>query len=364
MYIARLLVCTLMAPLVWAQYDSSSELDPDAESAPEVQPQKERQPSERDTAVTGRVVMWDGGTPPNLVKIEDVCTNGSVRAGGYTDPQGRFRYESGTRRAAASDASLGWSIPADWNRTTESSECSPQPALTGYRSFTYWNGSEASQPIATIVLYPLEDIKGSTESATGLLAPKAAQTAFNKGKEAARKNKLDEAEKQLRKAVELHPKYAAAWYELGRVAERRQQWEEARVAHRAAVAADPKYVTPRVNLYLIAHRLEDWAALERQTSELLKLNPFEYPDAYYYNAVALLRLRRFEEAEDSAREAIHADHRKLNPKTHYVLGAVLASRKQYRASAVSLREFLAIAPKNDPSIGKVRELLALVDAAQ
>ena len=115
--------------------------------------------------------------------------------------------------------------------------------------------------IGTIVLRRNGKVEGTTVSITSLLAPKDAQKAYQKGRDAARKSKWEEARKQLEIAVGLYPKYAVAWSELGATLEQLKDVDGARKAYQQALAADPKFVNPYLQLARID--LDQQAVAER-----------------------------------------------------------------------------------------------------
>ena len=55
--------------------------------------------------ITGRVLMYDGGPPPESVTIERLCSTNSVRAEGYTDSKGAFSFNLGQNNGVFADAS-------------------------------------------------------------------------------------------------------------------------------------------------------------------------------------------------------------------------------------------------------------------
>ena len=161
--------------------------------------------------------------------------------------------------------------------------------------------------VGVIVLYPIAKIQGLTASATSGQAPKDARKAYEKGLKAVKKDKPDQAEQEFRKAVQVYPRYAEAWYELGKALERREHYPEAREAYASALAADSKYVYPYQQLYQMALREQNWKDLADKTDQLLHLDPYEFPAAYYFNALAHLELKEYDAAEKSAQQAVEAD---------------------------------------------------------
>jgi tetratricopeptide (TPR) repeat protein len=318
--------------------------------------------------ISGRVTLPDGSEPPEHVLIERVCGANQVRSEGYTDSHGRFSIQLGqslqvipdAAQSMLTDGTQGFARnTAPGAATDPYVACELRARLAGYRSSTLLLAGRRpmdNPDIGTLILFPMSSIEGSAVSATAASASKEARKAFEKGLSEARKRKFDAAERELRRAVELHPKYADAWLELGKTLFARKRLPEARQALEQAIAADARYVYPYDVLYQVVFEQSDWQALADTTERLLRLNPYEFPAAYYYNGVANLQLRNLDAAEKSLRKALETDRRHSNPKTYYVMGLVLAQKRDYAGAADSLMAFAELAP-NDPQIPKVRQLL-------
>jgi tetratricopeptide (TPR) repeat protein len=99
-----------------------------------------------------------------------------------------------------------------------------------------------------------------------------------------------------------------------------------------------------------------WEQLADTTDRLLRLNPYDFIGAFYYNGVAQYQLRHFDEAEKTLRETMGMDFRNQIPKAHYVLGLILIAKRNYAEAKESFQEFAKLAPK-DPIIPKVNDIL-------
>jgi tetratricopeptide (TPR) repeat protein len=332
--------------------------------------------------VSGRVMLYDGGAPPESVTIERICSSNSVHAEAYTDSKGTFSFNLGqTNNGVFADAStsifdqpgqqgglnsMSSNSGTSGNRANSDSaywDCDLRARLPGYRSDTVSLAGRRmldSPDVGVILLYPIAGIQGLTASATSSQAPKDARKAYEKGLDAVKKNKPDQAEQEFRKAAQLYPRYAAAWYELGKTLEQREHYPEAREAYASALAADSKYVYPYQQLYQLALREQNWKDLEDKTDQLLRLDPFEFPAAYYFNALAHLQLKEYDAAEKSAQQAVEADRKLANPKTHYLLGAILIQKQKWTEAALSFRAYLKAAP-NAPDKTQVEKTLVQLD---
>jgi tetratricopeptide (TPR) repeat protein len=248
--------------------------------------------------------------------------------------------------------------------------CELRAVLPGFRSDSISLSTQHymdNPDIGTIVLHRLANVEGLTTSATSALAPKESRKAYEKGLEAEKKSKPDEAQKEFEKAVETYPKYASAWFELGKIYEQRDHIDEARKAYSQALAADSKFINPYERLYMIAVKEAKWQEVADTTDHIMRLNPYDFPNAYYFNAAANLQLHKLDVAEKSARQAVELDTAHRNPKADYILGIILADQGKFSESTEHLRAYLRAVP-NAPDAELVKKQLAqaekLAEAAQ
>ncbi len=349
--------------------------------------------------VSGRVMMEDGAAPPQSVTVENVC-NGVTYLTAFTDSRGQFsfrigasggrlaqdasaRSESGiemptpTVGASGSANSAGVQDPSQQSGTAE-------PQRTGSVSYVsraanehaidacelharlggYWTEAISlrnrrpldAAPLGTIVLHRLGKVDGRTVSVAALAAPKSARSAYEKGRKALTRNKLDEAQGQLEKAVRLYTEYAPAWALLGQVQMKQSRLDDAARSFEHAIQADPRSVPPYLGLAIVQLSRKQWENLIATTSQALKLNPFDFPQAYYLNAVGNYYARRMDAAETSVREAQRLDTSYRWPQSWHVLGLILASRGQYADAAVQFREYLRISPQASDAVEARRSL--------
>jgi tetratricopeptide (TPR) repeat protein len=299
----------------------------------------------------GKVVMPDGTVPPSGVVIERVC-NGAARPQAYVDSSGNFSFQIGQTQDMLPDASVdtyshpgGMSGPQNSQQSTPKEttpyNCDLRANLAGYRSdLISLAGRHVDEPnVGTIMLHSLAHFEGLTTSATSALAPREARKAFEKGLEAKKKSKIDEAQDDFSKAAELYPRYASAWYELGGVYEKRERIPDARAAYAKSIAADSRFVPPYERLYLISLSETKWEEVAQITNQVMHLNPYDFPESLYYNAVANSQLMRLDIAEKSAREAVKFCATE-NPKVYYILGVILAKKHDFKGAAENLRIYL------------------------
>jgi hypothetical protein len=305
----------------------------------------------RPVFLSGKVIMEDGTPPPDSVRIEKICS-GNPRPQGYTDSKGRFSFQLDGGMdvmADASDASFArpGSNPAmggmdasgrtgNSTRRTSLNGCDLRASLAGFRSDSVnlsFHDSLDNPNVGTIVLHRIGNVEGTTISMTSLNAPKDAQKAFQKGRDALKKQKTAEAEKEFQKAVGEYPKYAAAWYELGRVQVAMNQPAEAEKSFQNSIAADSKMVTPYLELTLLFAKAKDWDKMLETSNRAIKLNPMDFPVAYFYNSVANLNLQNIDAAEKSALEAQKLDSRHQIVQIGKLLDTITAAKKPTAAAA-------------------------------
>jgi len=341
---------------------------------------------QRSIYISGKVLMDDGTPPPEQVVVERVC-NGNPRPEGYTDSKGRFSFALGQNSAMMADASVGSMGGSDLGmgdgiRTNNRgggnmggmgnqrgiSErdlmgCEVRANLPGFRSDVVSLSGRRSMDnpdVGVLVLHRMAKVEGYTFSGTSAYAPKDAKKAYDKGRDAVKKNKLPDAEKEFQKAVDAYPKYAVAWYELGMVHQQQKQLDEAKKCYLESLKADSKFVSPYAQLARLSVANQNWEETAEYSGKLLKLNPYFSPEVYFYGAVANLNLKNLDAAEEQAREGLKMDPKNRNPRMNQVLGVVLAQKQDFKGAAESMRSYLKLAP-NATDVDHVKRQLEEIE---
>jgi tetratricopeptide (TPR) repeat protein len=321
--------------------------------------------------VSGRVMTEDGTTPPSSVTIVRIC-NGVTRAMGYTDSKGNFSFDLNHADNAFQDASTPGLMgngsdptntraslddPLSSMRGNNSSMgpgsnsnalmgCELRAQLAGYRSTAVQLAQRRSMDdpdVGTIFLHRMGQDEGSMVSMTSMLAPKDAKKAYEKGLDALKKKKTEDAKKEFEKAVTVYPKYAEAWYRLGALQLSEKNIEAARTSFGQAITADPKLVTPYVELAMLDARDGKWKETAESASKAIRLDPVDFPVAFYFDAVANYNLQNFEAAEKSARQLQKLDTQHRYPMADRILASLLAEKKDYPGAAQQMRNYLKFA---------------------
>lgn len=337
--------------------------------------------------VSGRI-MVDDGTPPSFpATIQRVC-NGNPHAEGYTDSQGYFSVLLGQNQDVIADASEtqttsnrnsppfpGIAIPSSASGTTAGTgrslgidnrlaNCELRAQLAGYssQSINLTSRTALDNPdLGTILIHKMGASEtATTVTATTLKASKEARKALQKGLDLAKKNKPEEAIASLQEAVKVDPDFAFAWCELGKLQLENDHIPDAHESFEAAVKAEPRWPEPLLHLALMGVKAHDWREVVATTDHVLRLNSYEYPGAYFFNAVANYNLRHVDVAEKSALAAERVDVQHEFPQVEQLLGTIYAERHRYAESAEKFRTYLMMAP-NAKDAAATRVDLAAVE---
>ncbi|HTU45498.1 MAG TPA: tetratricopeptide repeat protein [Bryobacteraceae bacterium] len=332
----------------------------------------------RSIFLSGKVIMDDGTQPNSDIRIERVC-GGIPRLEAHTDSKGRFSFQVGQSLSVdtdASDPSAGVQPNRQWssspangvnsnNRLDPLWNCELRASYPGYRSDLVELSSRRSlddPDLGTIVLHRLANVQGSTISVTTALAPKHAQKDYDKGVQLAQKGDLLNAEKRLAAATVAYPKYAIAWFALGHVQQLQGKDVEAGKAFQAAIAADNRYVSPYDALAALAIKQSKWQDAADYSKQAIDLNPVEFPNAFWCNALANYRLQKPDAAEKSARSLLKLDTAHKYPEAENLLAHLLAEKGSYSEAAEHLRAYLALVP-NTKDAATLRADLAKLEQA-
>ncbi|HEV2689964.1 MAG TPA: tetratricopeptide repeat protein [Bryobacteraceae bacterium] len=287
--------------------------------------------------LTGKVTL-EGAIPSYAVEVRFVC-DGKPRLSTTTDAKGTFYV---VPKSSVSGSGKDQNVPESF------AGCTAEAILPGFRSdkITVSKRTAEDPNIGAIVLHRSAGVQGTIISITEASAPKDARKAFDKARAAIQAQKLDEADKELHKAVQLYPQYADAWYELGRMQERTAVAEVARNSYNQAIAADPQLLPPYQSLMRLAERGQNWQELLDVSERALKLAPHDFPEAWYFHSVGNYRLGKKDLAEKDARQGLAEDPAHILPGLEQLLGVMLYERQQYTEALEHLNNCLKIGGPN------------------
>ena len=325
--------------------------------------------------LSGKVVYVDG-TPADASAIVELLCDGRVLHQAHT-LHGDFSLEVSGRstRLKEIDASISAedafgpsnSYEAGFGSLSGQGQGAEAPANPSFSQVSLWGcelrasqsgfapesiplsvrGPMDNPDVGLMVLYRLGSITGTTTSVNTMSAPKKARKQYKKAlNEVKNKEKANykKAAGELEKAVKLYPEFAAAWELLGHVRLKLKDDEGARGAFESALASDPQYVRPYVAMMKLEYRQQRWDQVSHRSSQLIKLNP-HHLTVHYYQGFASIKLGRTDQAEESLTK-VRASHEADDyPYASYMLGVLLAGKKDFEGAARELRHYLKISPE-------------------
>jgi len=323
--------------------------------------------------IMGSVVREDGSPPPFGVVIERNCGDGYKKEV-ETDASGFFSFQIGRTyntslmfpddESGSSDM-LGIQSPgmitAPMPQTSaiRMAACELRAMSPGYLSGAARLTIDAATlkiDIGTIVLYPTNSIKGRIVGVTNLEVPKAARKAVDRAHKALGKKNYADAGKWLKSAVEIHPQYAEAWFWLGWLHEELGRYQESRAAFEKSIDADKNYARPLIGLAQLAGFEQKWREMADFSERAFTLEPRNFPEAYFLNALAYYRMNNLDAAERSVRKEQQVDKLDRIVKIHLLLAEILFQRNDLKGSLQEMRNYLKLAPQG-PDVEAVRTLL-------
>lgn len=319
--------------------------------------------------IAGTVMQEDGNPPPFGTIIELDCGD-TVTREATVDSTGRFGFQVGSNNRIGrvqpdpSDqigddvfdiatesrnlGSRGWSTSM---RTTPLSirllRCEVRAQYPGYRST-----SSRMKPgsifgyteVDAILLYRVEKVRGTSVSLTSMLVPKDARKSVEQAAKALKKEDYAGAEALLKSVLESYPGNAEAWYLLGETYHLQSRDSEAQDSYLESISADKIFVRPYLRIARLAMTDEDWESAVDFSSEALNLDPINFPEAYYLNALANYSLQDMEQAEKIARRGQRLDLNHQYPQLHLILANILSIRQDTAGSMEEMRKYLKVAP--------------------
>ncbi len=320
----------------------------------------------------GKVVMDTGIEPPSPVAVLRVC-NGATRRETFTSGDGSFSFIVGDRSnnllPDASEDTRPFGPSSTFSRndpfmTVQNSpgltlaDCELRADLAGYTSSSIrLDPSMNNSNVGVIVLHSRGKKAEGMVSVASLQVSGKARKEYEKGSELLEKGDLAEAEKSLRKAIDLYPKFAEAWMRLGDLEQRRKNIEGAMANYQQAIDADPDFPLPYIRMAFLSAVASNWEQTKKLTERLISLDPVNFPLAYYYNAVAEFNLHHMSQAETNALRAESLDKLHSEPRVELLLAVIYNAEGAPASAADHYRAYLKLVP-NGPLTESVKSDLA------
>lgn len=190
---------------------------------------------------------------------------------------------------------------------------------------------------------------GPDSPITTFQAPTKAQKAFVDGAAALADGNLHEAKKLLEQATKIYENYAQAWSVLGNLLVLQRDFKHARDAYERALAANNDYTPAYVHLANLDLSQHHYDEVLRTTSRALARQPIDNPLIYFFDAVANEYLKHLDAAEKGARIATELDMAHETPQAEYLLGMLLAARREVPGALQHLKTYLTLVPYSQDS---------------
>ena len=196
-------------------------------------------------------------------------------------------------------------------------------------------------------------------SAAVLNIPSKAESEFDKGVSALKKQNLAEAQVRFNRAVEFYPRYAAAINNLGVIAMQQGKLDDGQSFFEQALKADDQYAPPYVNLAKSRMGHQMYPEAQKLLTKASSLDPSNV------EALALLTVLEFESKEmpaalANARKVHNLPAHERFAFAHFVAGRILETQNLPNEALVEYRLFLKEAPES-PTSTKAR---AAIDTIQ
>ena len=166
---------------------------------------------------------------------------------------------------------------------------------------------------------------------------------------------FDEAEENLRHALELDPRHLKAHQNLAETLRKQKRYEEAIASYRAALEIDPKYALAHAGLGDALFRLKRYEEALPAMKKAVALQP-ELPMAaalHLFMGRAARELGRPEAAEELFRQAMALDPRNTEPLMD--LANLRVMQQRYEEADVYLRRARELRPRDPATLHTVAE---------
>ncbi|MFL6230798.1 MAG: tetratricopeptide repeat protein [Pyrinomonadaceae bacterium] len=228
----------------------------------------------------------------------------------------------------------------------------PKKLPPGARGFEQFANRDASDKLIT---------GGATRGEAKNAAEAEAMASLDRGMEAYKAEKYDDAVQAFSRAAELEPTWFRAQYRLGMAYEAQVKYREAAAAYGKAVGLTPDEVIDEpMDFFKAQYNLANSLALSSQHEaavatyqKLIESLPAAIPTPYYNLGLSYAALGKSQEATDALKKAIE-----IKPdyaEAHYNLGLIYAHDEQYPQAIDEFRQAI----KTKPGYAEARYNLAL-----
>lgn len=306
-------------------------------------------------SIIGQVRLTRSSFPPQTVLVE-LNTRGATIASTYTDNEGRFSFNGllgNPYHVIITDPEYA---PVD-----ELVALDPSSSALKMLNITLVPRGDVAKPDSANTRQAVAGGNPNVTSPAGLNRPAPSDAAlreFKEGVKAEKKNKLDDATRHYRKAIELAPDFFEARNNLGSLALARSDFPSAREQFEAAMKINPSEASSYfnlANLFLLTKQPDQAVKL---VNEGLRLQP-QSAFGHFVLGTALGNAGNIPEAERELRRALELDPRMT--KAHLALVNIYLQQQRKDNAIAELRTFLQSSP-NDSFAPKAREVLKRLES--
>jgi Flp pilus assembly protein TadD len=295
-----------------------------------------------DGAIRGRVMLPGGGFVTEAVRISLQTIRGTD-ATVFTDNTGRFEF---TRLTPGRYQIVVDADPQRFQSTTESVEL-----------------IRGSAAVVTVYLKDKDrpgQLKASTVSATELdsRVPAKARKEFQQAGDAFRNGNTEESLNHLRKAIEIYPRYLMAHNDLGAQLLDLNRLEEAEKELRAALDIDPAAFNPTLNLGIVSLKNHQIPQAIEFFEKAVSMQS-QSPAARLFYGVALMNGSESDRAEKEFLAAYNLGGAQY-AEALFHLGQLYMNRGDRVLARQYFERYIRDAPKAS-NLGEVRKLIAKLD---
>lgn len=287
--------------------------------------------------VRGKVYLPNGQSFDTPVEVELRGTFTSLKV--YTDRGGSFVFQN----LAPGSYTLNLDAGEQFEFASEYLIIDPEvPPPRGVSLM------RPSQKLLTVPIYLRAKrgviLRNEVINAKWSTVPKEAIESFKKGIELGQENKIEQAEVELRKALQLAPNFAPAHTELGKLLLRDGRLDVSIDSFRSAIRFDESDFEAHLNLGIAFLYLKKYDQAEPELVTAAYLNRTAVTPHYYLGIVFVYK-DDLDVAQKAFEKAKELKGGKSLPAIHKYLGRIYMRKDMEKEALLELETYLKLAPK-------------------
>jgi Tfp pilus assembly protein PilF len=209
-----------------------------------------------------------------------------------------------------------------------------------------------------LFIRPASQKKGDFYSANPLFrdVPKAALEKFKAAMEKVEKKDSPGAMLLLDEAIALHPNFAAAYYQRGMVHFKDNNIQKALEAFVKAIEIKPDYTDAKYRFGVCQITQRNFPVAEMVFRDVITQKQ-DMPAAHMYLGVALIGVKKQDEAEKELKLALSLKGGENLALAHKYLGGIYMQKKQKAEAAAELQKYVDLSP-TAPDAEKIKVTIA------